>query len=81
MLRWSKTYLLSWQNGVCACGDAVTPLPADAARKLRRSWVLLTSSGKRQADTEGRRLPALAGLLCQHTGYLAAAVSVPDAQS
>lgn len=34
----------------------------DAGRKLERSWVLLTSSGKMQADTEGRQLPSLSWL-------------------
>lgn len=57
------------------------PLPTDAARKLQRSWVLLTSSGKTQADAEGRQLPALSWLLCQHRDYLPAGVNAPRSRA
>lgn len=53
---------MNWQKGVYISVDASVPLRMDASRKLERSWVLLTSSGKMQADTEGRQLPSLSWL-------------------
>lgn len=46
------------------------PLRVDAGRKLQRSWVLLTSSGKMQADTEGRQLPSPSCLQYEETGFI-----------
>lgn len=59
----------------------VAAVLVDAGWKLHRSWVLLTSSGKTQADTEGRQLPALCWLRTEDRGFPPVGVNSQDAQS
>ena len=72
---------MNWQKGVYVCVDAIALLRMDAGWKLQRSWVLLTSSGKMQADTEGRQLPSLSWLQYEDRVYLTVGVNIQDSQS